>query len=118
MCASLGLNPDEVNSNKMQFFINQLADKTAHFGKLLTIGGRISQQSLPVLQQIKSKAFKRIETRKVIFDFQKLISSKEPEKAIEKALLFELLWLENKNNIDSELSVGDKKRVETLKSFI
>lgn len=118
MCASLGLNPDEVNSDKMQFFVNQLAEKTAHFGKLLTIGGRISPQSLHMIKKIHSPALKRIETRKVIFDFQKLLLSKEPEKSIEKALLFELLWLENKNIINNEISDCDKKRIETIKSFI
>ncbi|MEI8378103.1 MAG: aldolase/citrate lyase family protein [bacterium] len=115
MCGSLGIPSSEINSEKIFFYAQEIAQKTYNLKKEFVIGGRVNNASLPFLNQLPKEYLTKFETRKVIFDAQKALSDKNIETGIEKALEFELMWLKNKLNYNETLADEDLKRIEILK---
>lgn len=110
MTGSLGLTCKDVNSKIILDFARLLSEKTLAHGKELIIGGAVSPQSLPFFAEIPN--LKSFETRKIVFDAQRVHS----EAGILKALEFERLWLEKKRGFYHLLSNEDLKRIELLES--
>jgi len=116
MCGSLGDFPEEVNSEKMFFFAQAIAEKVHHLKKEFVIGGRVNALSLPFFKQLPKEHLSRFETRKVIFDAQKSLDDKNIETGIQKALDFELMWIKNKLNYNETIQNEDLKRIEILQA--
>ncbi len=81
------------------------------------MGGGISVEAIPFIKKlIRKKLLDRFETRKIIFSSSKKLGNLE--KAIKKANMFELLWLENKRRYYSEICHEDDLRIGMLKKRI
>ena len=113
---SLGMNISDVNSEIIFDYACKTAQKTYEAKKEFIIGGGISPEALPFLRKFPQNCLTKIETRKVIFDAESLLSDKNAEVCINKALEFEILWLENKQNMFGILSENDRSRIKVLKS--
>ncbi len=109
LVSSMGLRKECVNSNEILNIANTIAKEMEEQNKILIIGGCIDTNSIDFFDKISSKSFKKFETRKIIFN----LSDSLDKKSIYKAIEFEKLWLENKN----EVSIVDKKRIEHLEEI-
>jgi hypothetical protein len=78
------------------------------------VGGAIAQESLPALNTIKDTHLTRFETRKIIFSSDVLENPSNAEAGLKNAVMFELLWLQNKRNYYSAIEQEDSKRIEML----
>lgn len=81
--------------------ICEIADQC---GKIVVIGGKISDASRDFLQNVEYNSFERFETRKIVFDKNIALGN---SKSIEKALEFEILWLNE---------LGKTERVQELRT--
>lgn len=106
LVSSMQLDKKYVNSDEILNIANIIAKKVEEKNKMLIIGGCIDTSSIDFFKKITSKAFKKFETRKIIFNLTDTID----KTSIYKALEFEKLWLENK----SEISEIDRKRIKHL----
>ncbi len=116
MTGSLGLDKDDINDERIFKYADAIAQKTLKYKKELVIGGGVSAMSLPFFKRLPLNSLTRFETRKVIFDAQKAIRDKNADKGILKAVGFELLWIKNKQNFYSKISLEDNKRIQVLES--
>lgn len=112
---SAGLTKEDVNSDKILEIANTLAIKTSCANKNFIIGGNVSTRSLSFFKKLP-KSLNKIETRKVIFDAQKLLSLDNAEEAILKAINFELLWIKNKRENYGILREIDAQRIIALEN--
>ena len=111
LCFSLGLDEQAINNKEINEIILDVIAKTKKKnGKLIcTVGGGVSAQSLPFFESIPKGYLDRYETRKVCFSWSDTI--KDRDKAILKALGFEVLWLRNKLDYYSNITSADRKRM-------
>lgn len=116
MTGSLGMSSDDINHEKIFEIAVQIAEKTKMINKDFVIGGGVSAHSLPFFRRLPEGTLKRFETRKVIFDAQKAIHDENADKGILKAVGFELMWIKNKRDFYSAISIEDAKRIEVLES--
>lgn len=116
MCGSLGISPNEINTEKMFIYAQTIAQKAYELEKEFVIGGRVNNLSLPFFNQLPKSFLSKFETRKVIFDAQKSLDDKNIQTGIQKALDFELMWIKNKLNYNETIYNEDLKRIEILKS--
>lgn len=112
MAKSIGLECKDCNGKKLFEIADVLAQKVYNTGKIFAVGGGICAESLKFFSEI-SYPVNRFETRKVIFDADKVIANNDQE-AILKAINFELLWLKFKNESFGLSNVKDSKRIEIL----
>ena len=115
MVKSMGLTKEDVNSDKILEIAHNLAIKTSAFNKKFIIGGSVSTRSLPFFRKLPN-SLNKIETRKIIFDAQKLLNSTNAEEAILKAINFELMWIKNKRENYGIIRDIDAKRLITLEN--
>lgn len=95
---SYGYEKESVDSIEMQ---NKVYDILKAFSKkspTIIMGGNINKHSIPFIKKLYyENILDFIETRNVIIDLEKAFNN-DLEKVIEKALIFEALWLEFKAN--------------------
>lgn len=113
MAYSLGLKCSDVNSDKIFQIADTISEKTKNYNKNLIIGGAVSKTSIEFLKQILTRNLAGFETRKILFDAS-LLHKSNIETGLKKALEFEILWLNNKNNVFKNLSNEDNHRLEIL----
>jgi len=110
---SKGLTPDQIESSGITNDILEIA-KMCKKGNLdLVVGGAVSSGSLANLRKINEVHLTRFETRKIIFESIAL-ALPEIEDGLFNAVQFELLWLKNKKEYYSRISMEDAKRFDTL----
>jgi hypothetical protein len=97
-------------------YAQTIAEKTHQLKKEFIIGGRVNNLSLPFFNQLPKEYLSGFETRKVIFDAQKALADKNIEAGIQKAIDFELMWIQNKLNYNEKVQDEDLKRIEILKN--
>lgn len=115
LCFSLGMDEECINNetiNKIVYeIIKEVKNKNDNF--TCTIGGGVSSGSLPFIKKIQKGYLDRFETRKVCFAYPEVLKN-DVEKGILKALGFELLWLKNKLNYYSGVSLLDRQRMDLI----
>ena len=111
---SLRINKNEVNSDKIFEYANNIAQKCKHFNKHLFVGGNLNINSIDFFKRLNDAHLDGIETRNVIFSNQ-ILNDEQIHAGIEKALEFELLWLENKVKHGQNQIKDDIKRMDNLK---
>lgn len=116
MVRSLGLTKDEINSDEIFDFSKSLALKTQKHGKNFIIGGGVSSRSLSFFKKLPGECLNKIETRKIIFDAQKLLKKDNAKEGILKAIEFELIWIKNKRDFYGVMHDYDGQRIITLEN--
>ena len=116
MTGSMGLTRESINSDEVRNICDEILVKSKAFSKDMecVIGGGVSEASLPFFKQLTAGNLDKFETRKVLFDAQKVIQSKDADKGILKAVGFELMWLKNKRNFYGMIYKEDENRIEML----
>ena len=109
---SLGIKGD-VQNNKVSECIESVARRLMETDLDLVVGGAISIASLPELKRFAQLRLTRFETRKVVFDAERL-SDKNLADSLLDAVHFEVLWLINKSNYYGMLHQEDKSRIAQL----
>lgn len=113
MTGSLGMSREAVNSERIFEVTKDLAKKAKSRGLEVTIGGGVSAHSLPFFQELSPDYLDCYETRKVVFRCPGALNQ-GGEKAILKAVGFELLWLKNKRDFYQMISLEDELRIQML----
>jgi 4-hydroxy-2-oxoheptanedioate aldolase len=114
MTGSLGLNRDDVNSEKIFEIALDLFTKAKKKGLRCLVGGGVAKEALPFIKKFQG-LLDGYETRKIIFKCPEALND-EAEKGILKAVGFELMWLKNKRDFYGLIYNEDKQRIDMLQS--
>jgi hypothetical protein len=112
-CGSIGQDSSFVNHESITADGVKMAQKCRESDLDLVVGGGVSIDSIPALNELDRFRLTRFETRKVIFSSEALKIEKLEEGMI-LALKFELMWLTNKRDYYSAIYNEDQKRFEAL----
>jgi len=115
MTGSMGLSRDEVNSDKIFNIAKTIGEKIKGRNLDLLIGGAVSAESLPFFKNLPQGSLTRYETRKVIFQCPGALEE-NADKAILKAVGFELMWLRNKRDFYGTIHKEDDQRLVMLEA--
>jgi hypothetical protein len=110
---SLGLSRDDINGDRVTNFLEISSEKARKLELDFVMGGAISSDSLHVIRKIADIHLTRFETRKVVFDGKSALFH-NIEEGLLNAVRFELLWLQNKRDYYSRITVEDDKRIAML----
>lgn len=111
---SMGLSRDSVVSDDVLDVITRVAESCKKRGLEFVVGGGVSANSIPFLCSVRDVHLNRFETRKVIFSSDVLSKVANLERALIKAVEFELLWLKNKRNFYEFIYKEDEARIVML----
>lgn len=114
LTGSMAMSREEINSPKVLEITRQLFTKAKEKSLECAVGGGVSAHSLPLFRELGG-LLDRYETRKVIFGCPGALED-GADKAILKAVGFELLWLKNKRDYYHLISAEDEHRIEMLES--
>ena len=112
---SLGLNPNDINNNKIYEYAEKLALKSLKYGKEFIIGGGVTSNSFSFFNKLMKYSLSKFETQKVIFNAE-ILNSDKAKEALLKAFEFELMWIKNKEVLNGKLSEEDKNRIKILET--
>ena len=115
LTGSMGLSREDINCRKVLDITRELLLKAKTKSLETAIGGGVSAHSLPFFRELPEGCLDRYETRKVIFGCPAALSD-DADKGILKAVGFELLWLKNKRDYYSLISMEDDQRIGMLES--
>lgn len=115
MTGSMGLGREEVNSDKIFNIAKAIGEKIKDRDMALLIGGAVSAESLPFFRKLPAGFLTRYETRKVIFQCPGALEE-SADKAILKAVGFELMWLKNKRDFYGTIHKEDEQRLAMLEA--
>jgi hypothetical protein len=110
---SLGWPRDSINLQKTTDYALEIAKLCIKADKQLVMGGGVSIESIDALRQVHAIRLDRFETRKVVFDANRALDV-DIESGLVDAVQFELLWLQNKRDYYTGISLEDAKRIEML----
>lgn len=113
LSASMGIERKDIESKSVFDATRDLLKKSKEAGLVTNFGGNIGIESIPFIQGLSDVA-DRFETRKVVISMDN--NEDNLKKAIHKALSFELLWLLNKKNYYTLLSIEDEARIERMRT--
>lgn len=116
LAGSLNLSCNDINHDIILDYALEIAKLTTKYNKEFIIGGSVSAMSIPFFKKLPENSLTRFETRKIIFDAKSALNDKNADNGILKAVGFELLWIKNKQNFYSAISLEDLKRIEILES--
>lgn len=111
---SLGKDRAFVNSDEMKEFALDMAQIARENSKKLFVGGGVSGASLEFFRQLPTEVLECFETRNIIFDAQYSLNDAQVEKALTKAMGFELAWMQRKKEFYGKLSNAETKRIEMI----
>lgn len=113
LVGSMGLDKKSVNCEQIFKITEKLLTKAKKKKMTCVVGGNITAESLSFLRKLPVGLLDRYETRKVCFSCPQALGENAIE-GIDKALVFELLWLQNKRNYYRAISEEDEKRICNL----
>ena len=110
---SLGWTREAIDSDEV-LSAALAASKIAQDNDLdFVVGGGISDSSRNFLSRLQESHLSRFETRKIVFSGDLDLETRFDE-ALEVALRFEILWLENKQNLNLKIADEDVRRIRML----
>ena len=113
---SYKLNKSEVDSDFIHNKVEDILVKAKKNNYITTMGGNISTRSTQFIKDMYQKnLLDRIETRNVVIEINEQ-NLKIIDKVIQKALDFEIEWLQYKLSISSKLSSEYSERIGLLKN--
>lgn len=115
--ASMGLPRHTIETPLITEKVLEVAAACKAYHQEFIVGGAISSESIPVLQQISQTHLSRFETRKVAFS-EAQIPYATLLNGLAEAAHFELLWLKNKQNYYTALKNEDINRINLLERRI
>jgi 2-keto-3-deoxy-L-rhamnonate aldolase RhmA len=110
---SLGWPRESINLQKTTDYALEIAKLCKNADKQLVMGGGVSIESIEALRQVHAIRLDRFETRKVVFNANRALDV-DIESGLVDAVQFELLWLQNKRDYYTGISIEDAKRIEML----
>ena len=117
LTCSMGMKRDQVDDEEIYTIAEKVFTEAKEQKIETCIGGCISSGSINFIKRLfEKKLLDKFETRKVVY---KITTDAEISNiGIDKALEFELLWLENKKRYYGEIFREDDTRIDTLKARI
>jgi len=113
---SYNLNKKEADSDFIYSIVEDTLKRTKRHNLLTTLGGNVSVKSSDFIERMYSyNLLNRIETRNVVIELNNANITKI-DLAIQEAINFEILLLENKLDLSTTLSDDYIKRIDLLKS--
>ena len=113
--SSCSIPKSEINGQKMFEYCKTIIDKSNDYGFNSAFGGTLSVNSIDFIKKLED-SIDRIETRKIVFDIEKLDGNYA--NAIDTAITFEYLYLKNKLNYYQSVVDEDKARCDELKNRV
>jgi 2-keto-3-deoxy-L-rhamnonate aldolase RhmA len=110
---SMGWPREKINLTETTNYVVEVARLCREANKQLVMGGGVSIESLEAIREVFKVRLDRFETRKVVFDAATALDS-DIEAGLLNAVHFELLWLQNKRDYYTGISVEDAKRIQML----
>lgn len=115
MTGSMGMTREDVNCDKIFEIAKTIGQKAKERGLEHIIGGGVSAESLSFFRKLPAGTINRYETRKVIFECPGALEE-NADKAILKAVGFELMWLKNKREFYGAIHKEDDQRLTMLEA--
>lgn len=112
---SLKKDKSFVNSDVMYEYASNMADLCVKYDKKFYVGGNLTNSSVEFFKRLSQHKLDGFETRNIIFSGEE-IKDRQLDKAISKALQFELLWLQDKCGYSDNLTMEDKERIENIQT--
>lgn len=113
---SYNLNKSEVDSSFIYDKVEDILTKAKRYSYITTMGGNVSTRSTKFVKDAFTKGLlDRIETRNVVIGLNKS-NIVNIDNNIQKALDFEIEWLQYKLSISSKLSADYSERIGLLKN--
>jgi len=113
---SYNLNKSEVDSNFIYDKVEEILIKAKKYNYITTLGGSVSTRSSKFIKDMYNKnLLDRVETRNVVIGLNKN-NTNIIDNVIQKALDFEIEWLQYKLSISSKLSAEYSERIGLLKN--
>lgn len=113
---SYNLNKSEVDSNFIYDKVEDILSKAKQYNYITTMGGSVSTRSTKFIKDMYNKnLLDRIETRNVVIQLSK-DNITNIDNVIQRALDFEIEWLQYKLSISSKLSAEYSERIGLLKN--
>lgn len=110
---SMGGDRGIVDGDKILDYCATIFRKAKARGLRTGLGGAISTNSIYFIRSLHTDGLvDKFETRKVVFRADSILN--DPEKAILKAVEFELLWLKSKRRYYHRIKTEDEHRIEML----
>lgn len=110
---SMGFDRSSIDTASTTDYVIKVATAAKSVGLDMVVGGAIAISSIPELKRIAGVHLHRFETRKVAFDATGLDNPLLP-RGLEKTVLFELVWLKNKQEYYNEIRDEDVSRIKML----
>jgi len=115
LTGSMGLSREVINQHpEIKRVARGLFTKAKAAGLETAMGGGVSNDTLPFIEELGPGLLDRYETRKVIFACPGGVPLPGAAEGILKANLFELEWLENKADLYGCISCEDQSRIKML----
>lgn len=112
---SMGFGREKIASGEIVPYINKVSELCKKNNLDFVIGGAISNETIGSVIEANKIYLSRFETRKIIFDSKAFtMNDSNLNKALEMAVKFELLWLQNKQNYYSAIANEDSSRISML----
>ena len=114
--ASLGADRTFANSDEMLKYCTEIFQKTKEKGLKTALGGAISVESIPFIENLVSKdLLNKFETRKLVYHKNAI---KNISEGLSAGIKFELLWLKSKRRYYHRVRDEDEKRIAMLEKRV
>lgn len=111
---SYGLDKDYVDSKGISEKVKQILQACKDKKLITNMGGSITKHSIPLIMEYYTLGIlNRIETRNVVFNLSDK-TIKNLDECIERALDFEISWMEYKYKLYNKIALNHKNRLDTI----